>query len=218
MKISKVSILTIVFCLAAIVSIAHAAPMIVLIEDKIDANVNIHVEGSVGPADWKQSYSGPTYLGTLFHGADIELEAKAEDYTFVGESLFHITAPGKFRGHVSVGTLGLGTVPGVEWAGKTKVRVDWTFKVKKGNTSVYLFAEDYSSDGGVVLKLVDLTTGDVAASINPSSFNADDETVTLIDSHVYRLKAYAWARDFGNGDPDNTFQIEFGTSDIIVGK
>ena len=219
MKISKALILTIAFCMAAIVSIAHAGPTIILVDDKIDASVNISLEGVIGPAKWNESYSGPAYLGTLFQGADIEVYVKMpDDENYCGVSRFYMSAPGKFTGKAPIGPCDFGSGPGQEWAGKNTLKVHWVFKVTGGDTSVYLGADDWSFDGAVGLKLIDLTTGDVLASLSPASFNYEDATVTLMDSHVYRLDAYAWARDFGNGDPDNIFYINFDTSDIIIGK
>lgn len=216
---SKAFTLAIAFCMAAIVSIAHADPTIVLEDDKINANININVEGSIGPAEWNESYTGPAYLGTLFQGADLEIYIETpDDCNYYGASRFYITAPGKFKGKTLVGPSGFGTGPGQEWAGKTGIKVHWVFKVTGGDTSVYLGADDWSTDGAVGVKLVDLTTGDVLASLNPASYDYEHATVKLLDSHVYRLDAYAWARDFGGGDPDNLFLIEFDTSDIVVGK
>jgi hypothetical protein len=221
MKISKVSIITIMFCLAAIVSVAHAAPMIVLIEDNVKAHVEINVDGAVGPASWAQTYSGPAYLGTLFQGADIDIVATTSFDSYAGESLFVNQAPGVFQGETGVGALPPGVGTGVNWDGKTYIKVGWVFKIEGGDTTVDLLAEDQASDGKTALKLIDVTSGTVVASLNPddSAGNpAELASVKLIDSHVYRLKAYSWARDSGNGDPAGTFNIAFGTGDIIVGK
>ena len=214
MKSVKLFALCLLACASLFIATAQADPNIVITYDHVETNLRVSMQYNSASQDWENNYAGPTFMNDAFRGVDLTVESDVEKE--ISNDLYGAGSELRQRGSIFSGkTYIYGArqyrAQSISYENEAYLRLDWTFTVQGGSTSLYMYAEDYGL-GDAIIWLYDDTIKRTVAFVHPNNGEVTDAWATLIDSHVYRLVGYSL--NSGVGDPYCAFTLEFGTGAI----